>query len=372
VDFGAVKQVQMQSIVAQELVKETVAIGTPGYMPSEQGQGRPRTSSDLYALGMIGIQALTGMNPTQFGEDPDTGEIIWQQQAQVSEALAAVLGKMVRHYFKYRYQSATEALQALEPLANPNAAKAFAAIASQRVRYYLRDGYQSASKVLQTIQNISALKTRQAIASLKSLPSGQAALPSSNLMEETATVPRHNPSRSPMGVGSFSGIPNKLPLILGTSAATLVVAAGIFSAVRPRSPSAVTTANKTNAITEPNKSNSTSTPSQSDSKSEPEKSDSKPEPEKSDSKSEPEKVQDPNGCTFTMRRASNVRESPRSKKTGEVIKSGTPITVTGKEQNGYIEITSPTPGWVYKNRTKKTCPKPKKADAKKSVSSERP
>jgi serine/threonine-protein kinase len=127
------------------------------------------------------------MNPTQFGEDPDTGEIIWQQQAQVSEALAAVLGKMVRHYFKYRYQSATEALQALEPLANPNAAKAFAAIASQRVRYYLRDGYQSASKVLQTIQNISALKTRQAIASLKSLPSGQAALPSSNLMEETAT-----------------------------------------------------------------------------------------------------------------------------------------------------------------------------------------
>lgn len=378
VDFGAVKQVQMQSIVAQELVKETVAIGTPGYMPSEQGQGRPRTSSDLYALGMIGIQALTGMNPTQFGEDPDTGEIIWQQQAQVSEAFAAVLGKMVRHYFKYRYQSATEALQALEPLANPNAAKAFAAIASQRVRYYLRDGYQSASKVLQTIQNISALKTRQAIATLKSLPSGQAALPASNVMEETATVPPVQHSRSPMGVGSFSSIPSKLPLILGTSAVTLVVAAGLFSAVRPPSPSAVTTANKTNAIPEPNKSNSTpepnksnstSTPNQSDSKPEPEKSDSKPEPEKSDSKPEPEKAQDPNACTFTMRRSSNVRESPRSRKTGEVIKSGTKLTVTGKEENGYIEISDPTPGWVYKNRTKKTCPKPNKADAKKSASS---
>jgi serine/threonine-protein kinase len=261
---------------------------------------------------------------------------------------------MVRHYFKYRYQSATEALQALEPLANPNAAKAFAAIASQRVRYYLRDGYQSASKVLQTIQNISALKTRQAIASLKSLPSGQAALPSGNLMEETATVPGNNPSRSPIGVGSFSSIPNKLPLIMGTSAATLVVAAGIFSVVRPPSPSAVTTANKTNSISEPNQSNSTSTPNQSD---------SKPEPEKSDSKPEPEKAEDPNGCTFTMRRSSNVRESPRSRKTGDVLKSGTPIKVTGKEENGYIEISAPTPGWVYKNRTKKTCPKPNKADS---------
>jgi serine/threonine-protein kinase len=73
-----------------------------------------------------------------------------------------------------------------------------------------------------------------------------------------------------------------------------------------------------------------------------------------------------------MRRSSNVRESPRSRKTGEVIKSGTKLAVTGKEENGYIEISSPTPGWVYKNRTKKTCPKPNKADAKKSATSGEP
>jgi len=34
-------------------------------------------------LGMIGIQALTGLNPKQLLEDADTGEIIWQHQAMV-------------------------------------------------------------------------------------------------------------------------------------------------------------------------------------------------------------------------------------------------------------------------------------------------
>jgi len=48
-------------------------------MPTEQERGRPRLNSDIYALGMIGIQALTGLNPRQLLEDVDTGEIIWHQ-----------------------------------------------------------------------------------------------------------------------------------------------------------------------------------------------------------------------------------------------------------------------------------------------------
>jgi serine/threonine-protein kinase len=359
VDFGAVKQVQMQSIVAQEVVKETVAIGTPGYMPSEQGQGRPRTSSDIYALGMIGIQALTGMNPTQFSEDPDTGEIIWQQQAQVSDSLAAVLTKMVRHYFKYRYQSAAEALQAIEPLANPNAAKAFAAIASQRVSHYLRGSYQSASKALQTLQNLSGIKTRQAIATLKSLPSGRASAPSSNLMEETATVHPGNQLRSPVGSGSFSSIPNKLSLIIGASTATLVIIAVALSVIRKPSPSVVATGNQTNLASEPNQTNSTPNSNPSKSKPDPNKSDSTSEPNQTNSTPDPDKSKDPNNCTFVMSRSSNVRESAKSKKTGKVLEAGTQLTVTGKEQDGWIEISSPQQGWVWKSRTKKTCPSSK-------------
>lgn len=113
IDFGAMKQVQMHQTSASGQVSVTVAIGTPGYMPTEQSSGKPRASSDLYALGMVAIQALTGLLPVQLREDED-GEAVWQDQAEVSDSLAAILTKMVRHYFKHRYQSASEVLQALK------------------------------------------------------------------------------------------------------------------------------------------------------------------------------------------------------------------------------------------------------------------
>jgi serine/threonine-protein kinase len=115
VDFGAVKQVSNQTLLTGGRMNPTVAVGTPGYMASEQSQGQPRPCSDLYALGVIAIQALTGLSPTQLHQDPD-GELIWRDQAQVSDGLAAVITRMVYYYFKMRYQSATEVLQALNQL----------------------------------------------------------------------------------------------------------------------------------------------------------------------------------------------------------------------------------------------------------------
>ncbi|MGK7949696.1 MAG: hypothetical protein AB4368_13125, partial [Xenococcaceae cyanobacterium] len=87
------------------------------YIPTEQVRGKPRLNSDIYAIGMIGIQALTGIHPLHLQEDAD-GEVIWQNRAEVNDRLAAILTKMVRYHFKERYQYATEVLHALEPLAN--------------------------------------------------------------------------------------------------------------------------------------------------------------------------------------------------------------------------------------------------------------
>jgi len=230
----------------------------------------------------------------------------------------------------------------------------------------LRGSYQSASKALQTLQNLSGIKTRQAIATLKSLPSGRASAPSSNLMEETATVHPGHQLRSPINMGSFSSIPNKLPLIIGVSTATLVIIAVTLSVIRKPSPSVVATGNQTNLASEPNKTNSTPNSNQSSSKPDPNKSDSTPEPNKTNSTPDPDKSQDPNNCTFVMSRSSNVRESAKSKKTGKVLEAGTKLTVTGKEQDGWLEISSPEQGWVWKSRTKKTCPPSQKADFQKS------
>jgi CHASE2 domain-containing sensor protein/serine/threonine protein kinase len=72
IDFGAVKMMQTQS----EAENQTIAIGTAGYSPPEQMMGHPQLNSDLYALGMIAIQALTGIPAKRFVRDPNTGSLM--------------------------------------------------------------------------------------------------------------------------------------------------------------------------------------------------------------------------------------------------------------------------------------------------------
>jgi eukaryotic-like serine/threonine-protein kinase len=117
IDFGAVKQIRTQ-MASPDANHVTVAIGTPGYMPPEQAQGRPRFNSDLYALGMVAIQALTGRLPHEFQEDA-AGEVQWRSAAAISPALATVLQKMVRYHYRDRYQSARDVLQDLQQLTAP-------------------------------------------------------------------------------------------------------------------------------------------------------------------------------------------------------------------------------------------------------------
>jgi WD40 repeat protein/tRNA A-37 threonylcarbamoyl transferase component Bud32 len=124
IDFGAVKQVSTHITDTETQTTLTVAIGSPGFMPNEQLGGKPRFCSDIYAVGMLGIQAVTGIPANQLPEDPRTSEIIWRVKEalpvdvdiKVSPQLAHVLDKMVRYDYRQRYQSATEALQALTAL----------------------------------------------------------------------------------------------------------------------------------------------------------------------------------------------------------------------------------------------------------------
>ena len=119
IDFGAVKQIGTQVVNAQGQTQMTVSIGTPGYMPSEQSRGSPRFSSDIYAVGMIGIQALTGLIPDQLQEDSQTAEILWRHLTAIDPKLADILDKMVRYDFRQRYHSAADALSAVQQLVTP-------------------------------------------------------------------------------------------------------------------------------------------------------------------------------------------------------------------------------------------------------------
>ncbi len=115
IDFGAVKK--MQPLDAEQTELATVAIGTRGYTPPEQFAGHPRLASDIYAVGMIGVQALTGIFPQEFTLDRETGNIFWRQNVQVSNELAIILDKMICYHFSERYQSAAEVIKDLKSIA---------------------------------------------------------------------------------------------------------------------------------------------------------------------------------------------------------------------------------------------------------------
>ncbi len=117
INLGALQE--MQDANAQLKLNEKgepyfpVTIGTPGYTPSEQCAGRPTHSSDIYALGMVAIKALTGYNPVDFSSDPETGELVWREKAQVSNRLVQIVTRMIRYHYTQRYQSAKEVTQEL-------------------------------------------------------------------------------------------------------------------------------------------------------------------------------------------------------------------------------------------------------------------
>ncbi|MBE9113273.1 serine/threonine protein kinase [Nodosilinea sp. LEGE 07298] len=131
IDFGAVKQVSNQATALRSHLSHTISIGTQGYMPSEQVAGRPQFSSDIYAVGILGIQALTGYPPTDLHPDPHSGELEWQHYApKAHPALLDLLDTMVCYDFRTRYTTAAEALAALRGLPSQLSRYVPAAIAS--------------------------------------------------------------------------------------------------------------------------------------------------------------------------------------------------------------------------------------------------
>jgi serine/threonine-protein kinase len=110
IDFGAVKEINALAMDAEGHTTSTIAIGTAGYMPPEQAHGHPQLASDVYAVGVLGIQALLGRMPQQ---ESATGDLIWKDAVSVSSQLARVLDKMTCYHFRDRYASAQVASSAL-------------------------------------------------------------------------------------------------------------------------------------------------------------------------------------------------------------------------------------------------------------------
>ncbi|MEP0872618.1 tetratricopeptide repeat protein [Trichocoleus desertorum AS-A10] len=253
IDFGAVKQVSTQIVTAKSgHTNLTISIGTQGYMPNEQLGGNPRFSSDLYAVGMIGIQALTGVHPRHLSEDVKTGEIQWRDRAtHATPELADLLDRMVRYDFRARYATASDALAALQALpAELLAAIAVSAPSPNPSAENTADVDTDLDTVAIPDQSTPPTVTAPTLA-VSGPPANQPVHAASNPLPSTTALPETQPSPSarssvptavlPSGTQSQSVKPKAILAVLVAIAATFLVAKALFTA-KPATQTASTSA----------------------------------------------------------------------------------------------------------------------------------
>lgn len=115
IDFGSAKRVGNLGSNSSSQVQASI----PSYAPPEQKNGHPTFNSDIYAVGMIGMQALTGLSAGDIPKDPNTSVVMWPSGTKTSAKLKEIIEKMVHPSFRERYESADKVLQALTKLSLP-------------------------------------------------------------------------------------------------------------------------------------------------------------------------------------------------------------------------------------------------------------
>jgi serine/threonine-protein kinase len=102
IDFGLAKEVTVPGIKVGSVLG-----GTKGYIAPEILLGIVSFASDIYSIGMIGVFAITG-------EDPSYTPLLaenWQTKANVSPEFADILNKMICEDYTKRFHNAKEALE---------------------------------------------------------------------------------------------------------------------------------------------------------------------------------------------------------------------------------------------------------------------
>ena len=117
IDFGAVKEkINSLNINERGEFVSTVGILSPGYTPDEQFHGKPDYCSDLYALGMVAIQAMTGEHPNDLQRNNNL-ELIWRDRLlphyDYDLTFLTLIDRLVEQKWQNRYQSASAVLQDL-------------------------------------------------------------------------------------------------------------------------------------------------------------------------------------------------------------------------------------------------------------------
>ncbi|MGJ3247306.1 MAG: protein kinase domain-containing protein [Elainellaceae cyanobacterium] len=127
IDFGSAKPLsserlehpEKRDVERADIPKTmTVAICSHGYAPAEQLYGQPCLASDIYAVGMVAIQAWTGRHPKDFEGTTFTETEWWRERSRIHPSLAEILQRMTHRDWKRRYSQASQCLHAILSLSS--------------------------------------------------------------------------------------------------------------------------------------------------------------------------------------------------------------------------------------------------------------
>lgn len=121
IDFGTLKRISPLTSDSESQPQPQI-LGTPGYIPPEGAHPWSEAELDVYAVGMIGIQALIGIEPKGLAVDSSSGEIIWRfstpdrPETPISPSLVKILNQMISHRPSMRHLEISQVLQELKAL----------------------------------------------------------------------------------------------------------------------------------------------------------------------------------------------------------------------------------------------------------------
>lgn len=126
IDFGSAQYIpgfQTNEDASVASLRTKITVSPSGYLAPEQLNGQPDTCSDFYALGIMAIQAWTGLDPARMKKDSHTGEVVWDQYVRIDNPeacrqLASIIVRMVQPDISDRYRHARDLLADLDVFLN--------------------------------------------------------------------------------------------------------------------------------------------------------------------------------------------------------------------------------------------------------------